>query len=198
MRVSIRAARPSRRSTAATLDAVLALAERADAVTTTSVGRLFDAVAVLLGGRTRVTYEAQAAIELEALARSAPRAHAPIYEVDVDRPRGTAELDPSPMIAAIVARSSREGSTEPRSPPGSTSRSADATVALAARAASDHDIDTVVLTGGVFQNALLTEVVESGLIATGVRVLIHAVVPPNDGGISVGQAAIAGWRLRAG
>ena len=73
-----------------------------------------------------------------------------------------------------------------------------ATVALAARAASDHAIDTVVLTGGVFQNALLTEVVESGLVATGVRVLIHAVVPPNDGGICVGQATIAGWRLRAG
>ena len=54
------------------------------------------------------------------------------------------------------------------------------------------------LTGGVFQNALLTEVVESGLVATGVRVLVHAVVPPNDGGICVGQAAIAGWRLRAG
>jgi hydrogenase maturation protein HypF len=181
----------------ATLDAVLALAARSDAVTTTSAGRLFDAVAVLLGGRTHVTYEAQAAIELEALARSAPRSRAPIYEVDAPAREGTAELDPSPMIAAI-ARDVARGVDRASLAAGFHESFGRATVALAARTASDHDIDTVVLTGGVFQNALLTDVIESGLVATGVRVLIHAVVPPNDGGICVGQAAIAGWRLRAG
>ncbi len=54
-------------------------------------------------------------------------------------------------------------------------------------------LDTVVLTGGVFQNARLTEVVESGLLSHGLGVLVHAAIPPNDGGISVGQAAIAGF-----
>ena len=174
------------------LAAVLALAARSDVVTTTSAGRLFDAVAVLLGGRPRVTYEAQAAIELEALARSAPRSAAPTYEVDAGR-----ELDPSPLIAAI-ARDAARGVDRALLAAGFHESFGRATVALAARVAADYDIDTVVLTGGVFQNALLAEIVESGLTAAGVRVLLHAAVPPNDGGISVGQAAIAGWRFRAG
>jgi hydrogenase maturation protein HypF len=59
--------------------------------------------------------------------------------------------------------------------------------------AAQHDLDTVVLTGGVFQNARLTDVVESGLRGEGLNVLVHGVIPPNDGGISVGQAAIAAF-----
>jgi hydrogenase maturation protein HypF len=68
-----------------------------------------------------------------------------------------------------------------------------ATVELAAEIADAERIDTVALTGGVFQNARLTEVVESGLHARGLDVLVHALIPPNDGGISVGQAAIAAF-----
>ena len=54
-------------------------------------------------------------------------------------------------------------------------------------------IDAVALTGGVFQNARLTEVVEQEILASGLRVLAHQAIPPNDGGISIGQAAIAGF-----
>jgi hydrogenase maturation protein HypF len=73
---------------------------------------------------------------------------------------------------------------------------ATATVAFAARAASAHGLDTVALTGGVFQNALLSEQIASGLSALGLEVLTHGAIPPNDGGISVGQAAVAAFTSR--
>ena len=61
-----------------------------------------------------------------------------------------------------------------------------------------HDLDTVALTGGVFQNALLTDLVETALTARGLEVLVHERVPPNDGGISIGQAAIAAAKPEIG
>ena len=68
-----------------------------------------------------------------------------------------------------------------------------ASAALAASLAAARGLDTVALTGGVFQNLRLTEIVEAELIEAGLAVLIHQQVPPNDGGISVGQAAIAAF-----
>jgi hydrogenase maturation protein HypF len=68
-----------------------------------------------------------------------------------------------------------------------------ATAVMAGRVAGEQGLDTVALTGGVFQNALLTEVVESGLRDQGLDVLVHSSIPPNDGGISIGQAAIAAF-----
>jgi hydrogenase maturation protein HypF len=59
--------------------------------------------------------------------------------------------------------------------------------------ADQHGLDTIALTGGVFQNARLTAVVEERLHAKGLNVLVHASIPPNDGGVSIGQAAIAAW-----
>ncbi|MDQ2826065.1 MAG: carbamoyltransferase HypF, partial [Actinomycetota bacterium] len=64
----------------------------------------------------------------------------------------------------------------------------------AAQVASDEGLDTVALSGGVFQNSRLTDVVVQELRAVGLDVLVHARVPPNDGGISVGQAAVAARR----
>jgi hydrogenase maturation protein HypF len=71
-----------------------------------------------------------------------------------------------------------------------------ATAALGARLARRHGLDTVALSGGVFQNARFSDTVEDALAADGLTVLVHESVPPNDGGISVGQAAIAALGTR--
>ena len=174
----------------ATVTAVLDLAQQESSPSTTSAGRLFDAVAALLGGRQHVSYEAQAAIELEALARTIARAEAPTYEGCIAT--NGEVLDPAPLISALLADLDA-GVDRALIAAGFHEAFGQATVTLAARIAAEHGLDTIALTGGVFQNARLTEVVESGLRAEGFGVLVHALIPPNDGGISVGQAAIAAF-----
>jgi len=180
---------------ATTARAVLDLAAQPSSPITTSAGRLFDAVAALLGGRQRVTYEAQAAIELEALARSIPRHQAPRYEgcATVAALADDARvLDPSDLIAALLADLDA-GVGRAVIAAGFHQAFGRATAILAAELAAEHHLDTIAMTGGVFQNALLTEIVREQLGETGLDVLVHATIPPNDGGISIGQAAIAAF-----
>jgi hydrogenase maturation protein HypF len=174
----------------ATVAAVLDLGERSTSPVTTSAGRLFDAVAALLGGRQRVSYEAQAAIELEALARTVDRQDAPRYDGCIVTSDDV--LDPSPLIAALLADLD-SGVDRALIAAGFHEAFGRATVALASTIADQHDLNTIALTGGVFQNARLTDVVESGLRTNGFDVLVHSLIPPNDGGISIGQAAIAAF-----
>jgi len=175
---------------------VLSLAlvdETSPAVRTSSAGRLFDAVASLIGLRSRVTYEGQAAIELEMLARAVSKKDAPRYPVDIVEPNGVAGaviLDPSPLIATVLSEL-RAGTDRSLIASGFHEGLGRATAKLAARLASKHGLDTVALSGGVFQNARFSETVEEALLAEGLAVLVHQSVPPNDGGISIGQAAIA-------
>ena len=170
--------------------ALVRLLEAGSAPTTTSVGRLFDAVAALLGLRTRLTYEGQAAIELEALARTVPLGQAPALPVDIGVDGTVSVLDPGPLIAALLA--GRDEGLPPSLLAAGFHEGLGRTAArLAGDLAGAQDLDTVVLTGGVFQNSRLTEVVEAALVTAGLRVLLHREVPPNDAGISVGQAAIA-------
>jgi hydrogenase maturation protein HypF len=169
---------------------VLALAEKPDALLTTSAGRLFDAVAALLGLRARVTYEAQAAIALEALATTVPTAEAPddyAIELRWDEP---AVLDPGPLVARVVAERDR-GTPLSLIAAGFHAALGRGVAGMAARLAREHGLDTVALSGGVFQNARLTDIVEARLRRAGLDVLVHVHLPPNDGGVSVGQAAIA-------
>lgn len=154
---------------------------------TTSMGRLFDAVASLLGVRQSVDYEGQAAMELEALVGAA---EGPSWSLPVRDRDGILELDPRPVVAAATA-SVRSGVPVAQAALAFHLGVADAvvTAALAVRAA--HGISTVGLSGGVFQNACLTTACRGRLEAHGMRVLVHRLVPPNDGGLSLGQVAVA-------
>ncbi|MGO9151229.1 MAG: carbamoyltransferase HypF [Acidimicrobiales bacterium] len=180
------------------LPLAVADSERRHSILTTSVGRLFDAVAVLVGLRSQVTYEGQAAIELEVLARSVPRTSAPEYPteiVEAASPEGFDVLDPSPLIATVLTEVER-GTDRSVIAAGFHEGLGRATAALGARLARRHGLDTVALSGGVFQNVRFSDIVEDALATEGLTVLVHESVPPNDGGISVGQAAIAALGTR--
>jgi hydrogenase maturation protein HypF len=167
---------------------------------TTSGGRLFDAVAALIGIRSRVTYEGQAAIELEILARTVPRASAPKYNAHIveGATPGSAEvLDPSSLIETVL-RELERGTERAMIAAGFHEGLGYTTAALGAKLARRHGLDTVALSGGVFQNVRFSDIVEDALLAEGLTVLVHSSVPPNDGGISIGQAAIAALGERSG
>ncbi len=151
---------------------------------TTSAGRLFDAVAALCGVRAEVTYEGQAAVELEALASGDSDTGAyplPLAEAVLDARAAVeavlADLDAGVAPATVAARFHS----------GLAAATADACAALAGA----RGLDTAVLSGGVFQNRLLLERTAGALAGGGMRVLRPERLPPNDGGISYGQAAVA-------
>ncbi|GFG76607.1 carbamoyltransferase HypF [Mycobacterium botniense] len=152
-----------------------------------SMGRLFDAIASLLGIRHRIDYEAQAAIELEVLADSAgdPPPGTPALRLAV-RPDGV--IDPRDMIRAMVS-ALRAGVA----PAVLASRFHEAVAAAVAATVSlvAGSVRLVGLTGGVFQNVLLLHACRQQLHQAGFEVLTHHLVPPNDGGLALGQAAIS-------
>jgi hydrogenase maturation protein HypF len=158
-------------------------------VATTSMGRLFDAVASLLDVRHRVTYEAEAAMALEALAATAAASWPLAFAIGAD-----GVIDPAPLLRDLAA-ATRAGSDPGRLALGFHEAVATAFAAVAARAAADAGVDTVGLTGGVFGNALLSRCCRAGLAAAGLMVLEHRLVPANDGGLALGQAMIAGRRI---
>jgi hydrogenase maturation protein HypF len=161
------------------------IATGTSAPATTSMGRLFDAVAALAGIRAEVNYEGQAAIELEAACDHGERGSYPIAvggePVAID-PRETMRAVAADVAggapAAVIAR--RFHRTIARA-------TVEACIALAA----SHDTDVVALSGGVFQSRLLLESVSDALAGAGLRVLVPERLPINDGGISYGQAAVA-------
>jgi hydrogenase maturation protein HypF len=160
---------------------------------TTSVGRLFDAVAVLLGLGGEVNYEGQAAVELEAIS---DRRETGLYPIDrleqsgLDDRAPASVLDVRATVSAIVRDVAQDADIS------LIAARFHNTLAIATAQAlyelcDRHGIDRVVLSGGVFQNRRLLEQTAS-LVAHGdLRVLLPARVPCNDGGISFGQAAVA-------
>jgi hydrogenase maturation protein HypF len=140
---------------------------------TSSAGRLFDAAAWLVGIDSTQTFEGQAAMHLEALAARAPESgHYPVDGCDV-----------RPLIRGLV---------EDRAEPAVRARRFHSSLAhLIASVCRTLDCADVVLTGGVFQNALLAHETDALLRAQGMRPLRHHEVPPNDAGLCVGQLAVA-------
>ena len=172
--------------------AIVSMARRGvNSPLTSSAGRLFDAIAALLGVRDAVNYEGQAAIELEQLADPNERGayHAAIEATVPFRVRST------DLVRAAVADLTAGVST-----PVISARFHNGMAALVEAGCllirDRHGLDTVALSGGVFQNLVLLERVVSILEAHGFRVLTHSRVPCNDGGISLGQAVVAAARDR--
>jgi hydrogenase maturation protein HypF len=154
---------------------------------TSSAGRLFDAVASLLGLRDRVDFEAQAAMELEALAASeADR----VYSVDLQERDGRIVVQTPDIFRGVVEDLLAEIGAEQI---GSRFHAtlADVIVRTCRRLRDRSGLDRVALSGGVFQNAKLLQLAVDGLRRSGFQVYTHHQVPPNDGGLALGQAAIA-------
>lgn len=149
---------------------------------TSSMGRLFDAVSALAGVRQTVAYEAQAAIELEGLSRGVD-CDTSAYRFDVD----VGVIDPTPVLHAVV-RDQRAGVTAGMI--GARFHHAVAGLIVDLAVAEGDPSQTVALSGGVFQNALLLELTLKGLDARGIHVITHRTVPPNDGGIALGQLLV--------
>ncbi len=163
-------------------------------VTTSSLGRLFDAAAFLLGIATENRCEAQAPMALEASAAAAGRAGALPHEIVRDEARDLWLLDPVPMIRRLS-----EGACGPqarnRLAAGFHETVAAMLVEGALRVSEESAIDEIVLTGGCFANRLLLRRTWEMLRAAGKNVYIHRFAPPGDGGIALGQAVAARARL---
>lgn len=161
---------------------------------TSSAGRLFDAAAAATGFRRRVTFEGEAAMWLEGIVDPGEQGE---YKLQFLGEAGLV-LNPGALIMSVaqdILRGSAPGKVAAR-----FHNSVAAYVAGTLRdLAVAHNIQTIGLTGGCFQNRLLTERTVARLSASGLRVLLHKDVPPNDGGIAIGQAvcALARWRARA-
>jgi len=164
-----------------------------NSVPTSSAGRLFDAVASLAGVCHEASYEGQAAIELEALSRAAGEEAYPLPVAE----SGPCEVDPRPLVAAVVRDVERGASVAAIGGRFHLALAAAITRACR-RVRDDAGLATVALSGGCFQSRLLTTLAHEALTAAGFEVLLHARVPPNDGGIALGQAAVAGWRSATG
>ncbi len=164
-------------------------------ITTTSMGRLFDAVASLLGLRQEISFEAQAAIELEILAgqilvgSEVELSGGYHFGLDTDQEAGRMMIDQAVVVSALV--DDIIGGADPptmawRFHRGVADMIVDVSLAMSDRVGSIP----VVLSGGVFQNALLASMCTDALHRAGLQCLTHRLVPANDGGLALGQAYI--------
>ncbi len=160
---------------------------------TSSMGRMFDAVAALIGVRTHISYEGQAAVELELLAIGTPHDLSYPFELDESRDldgRSCLQIDTRPLIRAIIDDIS--AAVEPKL----IARRFHSTVVqmmkvVCQKLRRDFGIEEVVFSGGVFMNSLLSQEALQELTADRFRVYLQHRIPCNDGGISFGQLAIA-------
>jgi hydrogenase maturation protein HypF len=175
------------------------LQRQLNTIPTSSAGRLFDAVASLIGLRHSVSFEGQAAMMLEAAAQEfldgSDAGTLVPYRFILAEPgnsdaAGQTDLDFRPMIRQVLEDLVRRESRA-RIAAGFHSTLVTAIAAVCRRMRSQLDLDRVCLSGGCFQNAILLQGCVEILRADGFQVFTHREVPANDGGISLGQAAIA-------
>ncbi len=168
---------------------------------TSSAGRLFDAVAALVGLRSKVTYEGQAAVELEWLAEKASTGGS--YPVEIseetrpDDPEPTFVVDSRPVVRAIL-HELEDRPDRPRIARRFHWTIVEMITEVCGRIRERSGLQRVVLSGGTFMNGLLTAEVVRRLTRDGFAVYRHHLVPPNDGGLSLGQLAVAASRDSAG
>ena len=154
---------------------------------TSSMGRLFDAAAALLGVRQTVNYEAQAAIELEFAVDETETGFYP-FEISDQ------VLDPAPLLEAML-NDLRSGITMPVIASRFHNTMADLMLRICHHIHNESDINEVALSGGVWQNMTLLKKTVTKLMEDGFIVYLHHQVPANDGGISLGQVAVALHKL---
>jgi hydrogenase maturation protein HypF len=155
-------------------------------VPTSSMGRLFDAVSSLAGVRHIADYEAQAAIEFEGLSRGVD-CGATAYAFGLDASGLPVLIDPTPVLEAVI-HDRRSG--VPAGMIGARFHQAVADIIVGLATEARDEAQTVALSGGVFQNALLLRQTLKGLRDRGIHVITHRHVPPNDGGIALGQLLV--------
>lgn len=162
-------------------------------VRTSSCGRLFDAVASIVGLRHEINFEGQAAIELEMAAHKGTDGIYP-FEIESSDPW---QIDVRPTIENIV-RELRQGKQAGHIAAKFHNTLAAVIVEVCRRLREHEGLNRVCLSGGTFQNMYLLVRAADGLRGCGFEVFLHAKVPPNDGGISLGQAVIANATMRGG
>jgi hydrogenase maturation protein HypF len=161
-------------------------------IPTSSMGRLFDAVSSLAGVRHEVTYEAQAAMEFEALLEPSTGIG---YRFGLEMTGNMMEINAGPVVGAVVddVRSGvSRGEIAARFHQGVIFM----IVEVAEILRSSHGLETVGLSGGVFQNVRIAGGASAALRQAKFNVLTHHLVPPNDGGLALGQAVIAARQVR--
>lgn len=160
---------------------------------TSSCGRLFDAVAALVGLRLRVSYEGQAALALEMSVDEGEAVAG--YDFTLLRTEQGIVVDPAPMVRQLVA-DVQQGRAVGDISAAFHNGLAAAIVAVCSAIRNQWGPLPVALSGGVFQNAYLSSRTTLGLAAAGFEILVHRQVPPNDGGLALGQAVIGGHSLQ--
>ena len=162
-------------------------------VMTSSMGRLFDLVAALLDIRQKINYEGQAAIELEAIADESVLDSYPYL---IEMGNKALEINVYPMILQILQDSQSKYIPSSNISARFHNTIAEITLQICQRIYQERGIRTVALSGGVWQNITLLSKTINLLEKAGLDVLIHQQVPTNDGGIALGQAVVAGFRVK--
>jgi len=158
---------------------------------TSSMGRLFDAISSLVGLRSSINYEGQAAIELEAIAG---KTNGKGYGFEITEP-GVIQAEP---VIRNVVEDLLNGVKAPEVSAKFHLGVSRLILNVAQELRGERKLNRVALSGGVFQNMFLLQLVSMGLNELGFEVITHRRIPPNDGGISLGQAVVANAQIAAG